>query len=192
MAKFRFVVIRDCNTFSAKLKKGMTVYYEICGFLPNGNYIQKGFDYGCVPPIEGEKYTINKHFKVYVYRITYTNVAGKVFEFSARQVQDWCKANGLDAVPQLYYGYASDLYTLLTGLDVEEDLDDWRINFLKALKKQYNEADCCMCANKVPEEGVVLRIEKNKFEAYKVKSVRFLERETKLLDKGEVDIESES
>ena len=25
----------------------MTVYYEIVGFLPNGGYIQKGYDYGC-------------------------------------------------------------------------------------------------------------------------------------------------
>ena len=49
-----------------------------------------------------------------------------------------------------------------------------------------------MCTNKVPEEGVVLRIEKNKFEAYKIKSVSFLERESSLLDKNVLDIESES
>ena len=164
------------------LQDGMTIYGEIVGYLPSGGAIQKDYDYGCA----------HNTFEIYIYRITYTNTSGKVFEFSAKQVQDWCKTTGLNAVSQLYYGYASDLYTLLTGLDVEDDLDDWRINFLKALKKQYNEADCFMCSNKVPEEGVVLRIEKNKFEAYKVKSVRFLERETKLLDKGEVDIESES
>ena len=163
------------------LQDGMTVYGEIVGYLPSGGAIQKDYDYGCAP----------NTFEIYIYRITYTNTSGKVFEFSARQVQDWCEANGLDAVPQLYYGYASDLYTLLTDLDVEENLDDWRVNFLKALKKQYNEADCHMCHNKVPEEGVVLRIDKNKFEAYKVKSVRFLERETKLLDKGEIDMESQ-
>lgn len=163
------------------LQDGMTIYGEIVGYLPSGGAIQKDYDYGCAP----------NTFEIYIYRITYTNTSGKVFEFSARQVQDWCKATGLDAVPQLYYGYASDLYTLLTGLDVEDDLDDWRINFLKALKKQYNEADCFMCSNKVPEEGAVLRIEKNKFEAYKIKSVSFLERESSLLDKGEIDIESQ-
>ena len=164
------------------LQDGMTIYGEIVGYLPSGGAIQKDYDYGCAP----------NTFEVYIYRITYTNTSGKVFEFSAKQVQDWCKANRLDAVPQLYYGYASELYTLLTGLDVEDDLDDWRVNFLKALKKQYNEEDCFMCTNKVPQEGVVLRIEKNKFEAYKIKSVSFLERESSLLDKGEIDIESES
>ena len=35
-----------------------------------------------------------------------------------------------------------------------------------------------------------LRIEKNKFEAYKIKSVSFLERESSLLDKNVLDIES--
>ena len=162
------------------LQDGMTVYGEIVGYLPSGGAIQKDYDYGCAP----------NTFEIYIYRITYTNTSGKVFEFSAKQVQDWCKTTGLNAVPQLYYGYASDLYTLLTGLDVEDDLDDWRINFLKALKKQYNEADCFMCSNKVPEEGAVLRIEKNKFEAYKIKSVSFLERESSLLDKNVLDIES--
>ena len=163
------------------LQDGMTIYGEIVGYLPSGGAIQKDYDYGCAP----------NTFEVYIYRITYTNTSGKVFGFSAKQVQDWCKANGLNAVPQLYYGYASELYTLLTGLDVEDDLDAWRINFLKALKKQYNEEDCFMCTNKVPEEGAVLRIEKNKFEAYKIKSVSFLERESSLLDKGEIDIESQ-
>ena len=28
------------------LSKGMTAYYEIVGFLPNGGYIQKNYDYG--------------------------------------------------------------------------------------------------------------------------------------------------
>ena len=164
------------------LQDGMTVYGEIVGYLPSGGAIQKDYHYGCAP----------NTFEIYIYRITYTNTSGKVFEFSAKQVQDWCKTTGLNAVPQLYYGYASDLYTLLTGLDVEDDLDDWRINFLKALKKQCNEADCFMCTIKVPEEGAVLRIEKNKFEAYKIKSVSFLERESSLLDKNVLDIESES
>ena len=69
------------------LIKGMSIYYEIVGFLPNGGFIQDGYDYGCVPPKEGENYTYDKHFKVRVYRITLTNVDGIVHEFSAREVQ---------------------------------------------------------------------------------------------------------
>lgn len=53
------------------LSKGMTAYYEIVGFLPNGGYIQKNYDYGCMPPKEGEVYTPEKHFKVRIYRVNY-------------------------------------------------------------------------------------------------------------------------
>lgn len=69
------------------LVKGMTAYYEIVGFLPSGNYIQKNYDYGCTPPKAGETYTHEKHFKVRIYRLTLTNVDGVVHEFSAREVQ---------------------------------------------------------------------------------------------------------
>ena len=48
-----------------------------------------------------------------------------------------------------------------------------------------------MCRNDVPEEGFVLRIEGLDFEAYKCKSEAFYLRETKLLDKGEFDIEEQ-
>lgn len=172
-----------------KLKKGMTVYYEICGFLPNGNYIQKGFDYGCVPPIEGEKYTINKHFKVYVYRITYTNEDGEVFEFSAKQVQQWVKYNELTSVIEAYYGYAKDLYPSL-----DED-SHWNENFIEKLSNDenfYMEQDSPHCNNKVPHEGLVIKIENFKSEAYKVKCNKFLNKESELLDSGVSDIESES
>ena len=40
------------------IPKGYTLYYEIVGFLPTGGYIQKDYDYGCLPPEEGENYTI--------------------------------------------------------------------------------------------------------------------------------------
>ena len=64
--------------------------------------------------------------------------------------------------------------------------------FLEKVKDLFNEKDCYMCSNKVPEEGCVVRIEKDDFEAYKQKSFRFYEKETKELDKGTVDIETEN
>lgn len=39
-------------------------------------------------------------------------------------------------------------------------------------------------------EGIVLRREVSEIDVYKLKSIAFLERETKMLDKGEADIES--
>ena len=165
------------NELKEFLQDGMTFYYEIAGFMPSGASIQKDYDYGCEP---------NQH-QNYIYRITYTNPAGKVFELSFKQVQDFCRLNGLKAVPQLYYGRAFDLYPYGEGDGV-----NWSEGFLVEIKKSYNEKDCYICHNKVPEEGAVIRIEKNDFEAYKCKSVRFYERETALLDKGESNIEDEN
>lgn len=159
------------------LQKGMTFYYEIVGYLPNGGDIQKNYDYGCEP---------NQH-KVYIYRITSTNVDGKVVEFSARQVQDFCRKNGLNAVPELFYGNAIQLFS-----DNRLNLDTWREKFLSAVKYNFNEKLCYMCKNQVPEEGCVVRIEGLDFEAYKQKSTTFYELETKQLDRGESNIEDES
>ena len=199
------------------LQKGMTFYYEIVGYLPNGGAIQKDYDYGCVNPLElwerdfiikneGEKEYLNYYLKgrddkksvaIYIYRITSTNVDGKVIEFSAKQVQDFCKKNGLNAVSELYYGYAK-YFTGIMPIKQEgnniylEDLESWRNHFLFAIKTNYNEKDCFMCKNQVPEEGCVIRIDGLEFEAYKQKSERFYARETVLLDKGESNIEDEN
>lgn len=168
------------------LQKGMTAYYEIVGYLPNGGYIQKGYDYGCIPPKEGDVYQYGIHFKVLIYRITLTNVDGNVHEFSAREVQQWCKNNGLVEVNQYYYGYAANLYP---HLDVT---NNWSENFLKELandKDFYMECDSPTCDNKVPHEGIVIKIENMKSEAFKLKCFKFLDKETKSLDSGEINIE---
>lgn len=166
------------------LQKGMTFYYEIVGFLPGGGNIQANYDYGCLPT----------HHAIYIYRITHTNVDGKVFEFSAKQVQDFCKKNGLNAVPELYYGEAANVATdtwwdYLSLSSKDTDFGDW---FLEHIKSQFNEKDCHMCTNKVPEEGCVIRVEELDFKSYKQKSNRFYELETKLLDKGESNIEDDN
>lgn len=159
------------------LLNGMTLYYEIVGYLPNGGAIQGSWDYGCKP---GEH-------KIFIYRITFTNNEGHVFEFSARQVQDWCKAYGLVPVPELFYGYGFQF------LPMKEDelVDAWRDRFLAEVVKRYNEKDCYMCYHKVPEEGAVIKVEGLLPEAFKQKSFRFLDKETRDLDAGNVDIETE-
>ena len=181
--KYADDIVRPC------LSKGMTAYYEIIGFLPNGGYIQKNYDYGCLPPVGDEAYTYGKHFKVQIYRVTITDVSGKVHEFSAREVQLWAQMVGLTPVEQYYYGYAKDLYP---DLDPSEH---WNENFLSKLandKNFYMECNSPTCDNKVPHEGIVIKIENMKSEAFKLKCFKFLDGEGKALDKGEIDIESES
>ena len=177
------------NLVKPCLQKGMTVYYEIVGFLPNGGYIQKGYDYGCIPPKEGDVYQHGVHFKVMVYRVTLTNASGNVHEFSAREVQQWCKFVGLAPVTEYYYGFASDLYP---ELKVEEH---WNENFIQMLandKRFHMECDSPTCDNKVPHEGIVIKSENMKSEAFKLKCFKFLDKEGKALDKGESNIEDEN
>lgn len=168
------------------LIKGMTIYAEIVGFLPNGKYVQKNYDYGCVMPKPGEEYTQGKHYKVMVYRITLTNVDGKVHEFSAREVRQWCEYNGLTPVIERYYGYARELYPNL----VEDD--KWGENFIEALandKRFYMELPSPDCNSKAPHEGVVIKKEDMKSHAVKLKSFAFINKEQSDLDKGEENIE---
>ena len=179
--KYADDIVRPC------LSKGMTAYYEIIGFLPNGGYIQKNYDYGCLPPVGDEAYTYGKHFGVQIYRVTITDVSGKVHEFSAREVQLWAQMVGLVPVEQYYYGYAKDLYP---DLDPSEH---WNENFIQRLAEDKNffmEELSPECHNDVPHEGIVIRIEDGLSGAYKLKCNRFLFAESKALDKGEVDIES--
>lgn len=157
------------------LTEGLTFYGEAVGFTKDGGYIQKGYDYGCNP---GE-------FKVFIYRITLTNHSGKVFEFSAKQVKEFCSKFGLNSVPEYYYGYAKDLFPEISVTE------HWNEDFLSKLTEVYLEKDCEVCVNEVPGEGIVVRREDLEVDAYKHKSFRFKEWESKQLDSGEVDLETQ-
>ena len=164
----------------------MTMYYEIVGYLPTGSYIQKDYDYGCITLKDGETYTPEKHFKVRIYRITLTNVDGKVHEFSAREVQQYCSTHGLIPVKELYYGYARDLYDLNPS-------SHWHTDFIESLandkQRFYMECNSPSCLNQVPHEGIVIKSENMRSEAFKLKSYAFLNKEGAELDKGIVNIE---
>ena len=157
------------------IPKNFNVYGECVGFTPGGGAIQGGYDYGC----RGIEH------KIFIYRITIVNPDGNIIELSTKQIKDFCDKNGLNYVPLHYIGKAGDLYP---SLDKE---NHWHEDFIANLERDFASGKCDMCSNDVPREGMVLRIEKlNYFESYKLKSFEFLERETKMLDEGVVDLES--
>ena len=169
------------------LKKGMTIYYEIVGYTPDGKDIQKGYDYGCTPSTT--EYVVNKQFKIYIYRITITNVNGDVFEMTPLQVIDWCKRRDLGCINTLYYGNALNLYSMNLV-----ELENFSDSFLEKLS---NDTNFCMeqnspdCVNKVPHEGIVIKKEGLWSNAFKLKCFAFLNKEQKDLDKGITNIEDE-
>lgn len=156
------------------LTEGMTFYGEAVGYTNNGEYIQKGYDYGCV---------VGDH-KLYIYRITLTNISGKVFEFSTKQVKEYCDKYGLYYVPEFYYGLAKDLFPEIPLTE------HWNKEFVNKLSEKYLEKDCDLCINNVPAEGIVVRRDVFDIDVYKHKSFKFWERETKEIDSGEVDMET--
>ena len=170
------------------LRQGMTLYGEICGYVSGGaSMIQSQYDYGCHT---GDNFIVP-------YRITTTGSDGVHREWSVREVVDWTTrfiaehkdlAPRVKPLPVLYDGTLAELYP---DVDIETH---WHENILEHLAADSKllgmELDEPLCRNKVPREGVVLRIDGDPLaEAFKLKTNAFYERETKLIDKGEVDME---
>jgi len=84
------------------------------------------------------------------------------------------------------------LFNMYPGINELEENSNWRELMLMDLQEKYNEKDCYMCVNKVPEEGIILRIEHlEEYEAYKLKSKRFTLMESELQEQEETNIEDE-
>jgi hypothetical protein len=163
--------------FLTKLHAGETVYYEIVGFLPSGNAIQKGYRYGCIP----------NTYKVAVYRITATGTDGTVYEYSWQAMKQRCEELQVPMVEEFYYGKASDfpLYSNPTNPEY------WVSYFINELKANYLEKKAEDCDGN-PDEGIVIRIEGMNIEAYKLKSEAFLLKESKAHEEEVIDIEEQA
>ena len=174
-----------------RIPKGWTIYSEIVGYLPSGAMIQKDYDYGYDSGTYG----------VIPYRITVTNPDGVEVELSPEQIIEWSKKNGLVPMHSYFTGTVKDHYDYLLSKHFSEEgakafvnvneiknnegiyseeykeaLTEFRAQYLRMLEAEYNEKDCPICINKVPEEGIIIRKLKHpsKFEALKLKSKRFL------------------
>jgi hypothetical protein len=164
------------------IPKGWQIYGEIIGYLPSGNFIQKSYDYGCA---------VGEH-KFYVYKIGIVNVDGKTIYLTDLQIKEWCDKVGLLYSDTLkYYGRAIDRYNYNIG--GKWSIEEWRDRFLSVLEATYNEHDCYICKNKVPEEGIVLRIEHlDSYEAYKLKSKAFILQESNDQEKEVTNLEDQN
>jgi len=178
------------------IPKGYTLYGEIVGQLSNGSWIQQNYDYGTEP----------REHATYIYRITVTNEDGLHTELSAKQIQEFCKLHNLKTPDLFYSGNCYDLFK--NHLTLDEDnrmfinsfnpdtkssdlLAEFSSRLVDLLVANYNEKDCYMCINSVPEEGIVVRLSKSlySYDALKLKSKRFLALETKEQDEGKTNLE---
>jgi hypothetical protein len=170
------------------IEPGMTIYGEICGYVTGTeSMIQKTYDYGC---------EVGKN-KMMVYRITTTNENGTKREWEISEVKEWTErlvkehpeiADRIHVIDVLYHGTLQDLYPELSLTE------HWHENVVANLrndKKRFHmETNDPLCKNKVPFEGIVLRIDGDEIkEAFKLKCEKFLSKERKDMDEGNVDIE---
>ena len=167
------------------LDKGMTVYAEICGYAGD-KIIQKGYDYGC---------NLGDFF-IMPYRIT-TKTNEEKYEWNVTEVKEWTEklikehtelASKIHPITLLYHGTLKDLYPTVS------ETEHWHENVLHKMmndKEHFGMEELePLCKNKVPREGIVLRIANDPCsEAFKLKCVKFKEREAKAVDNGEVDVE---
>lgn len=172
------------------LEDNITIYGEIIGVLENGKEIQQGYDYNC-----------GITNKLMIYRVTKLE-NGIRKEYNPMEVLDWTynliakmednndlDANRIHPIDILYHGTLRDLYP---NLDIN---NHWNENVLEEMKKDEKhfgmELDEPLCMNKVPREGIVLRIENDPIhEAFKLKCQSFLKSEAKLYDSDTyVDVE---
>lgn len=166
------------DNFVGKLKKGETIYYEIVGYIPDTEtYIQSGYDYGCK---KGE-------YKIAVYRITQTNDDGEVFEYSWQAMKERCKELAIPTVEEFYYGKVCEKY------DIDYENPDWKKVYIEMLRNEYLEKDCYdNVSKKVPDEGIVIRVDSKDICVAKFKSEKFfLHESTAKEDETNIDIEDE-
>lgn len=141
-------------------------------------WIQKNFDYGLAPRETG----------IIVFRITYTDVLGNVFNFSPFQIKHYCNKFGLKYADLYWYG---SIQQLLDKYQIDNK-SDWQENLLKSLEEEYLEKDCNLSINKVPDEGIVI-YKDHPFitEAFKLKSQLFLSYEDSQLEANQTNMEDE-
>lgn len=149
------------------IPKNWVLYGEIVGWVNDNKEIQTNYSYGIEP---GKS-------ELYIYRMTVVNEDGFVLDLSWDQIKGFCVTHGLKHVPVIWEGYHKDL-------KIDELMDTRYFPvYPQALPLGNN--------MKIVDEGVCIR--KEGFVPYvtKAKSPIFIEHETKRLDKGEVDIETE-
>lgn len=157
------------------IPEGYMVYGELVGWASNDTPIQKNYSYH-LPVGKAE---------LYVYRVENVNQNGDHSDLSWDGVKQFCQARGLKWTPELYRVKPWEL-------------DEWYVDAL--MNKRYHEeftgngvtdALLPLSDKKTVDEGIVIRQEGLVPVLLKAKSPVFLEHETKLLDKGESDIESQ-
>jgi|SRR5690349_15760746 len=139
-----------------KIEKGISIYAEIVG---------KG--------IQGDKFTYNQEYGVYVYRITQTSVEGNIVEFSWEQVKKYCEKYGLNHVEEYFVGKVKEMVVDNSSL----------LGYLQQIYLNKSYPDCKI------DEGICIRL-RGTDEIFKLKSPNFIKMESDNQENGVEEQES--
>ncbi len=159
-----------------KLEDGITLYGELVGYVPStGSPIQRFGKYA-YHYLSGRS-----EVKFIVYRITQTSNSGRVYEFTPEQIKSYCTQHALAYPVTHFIGKFGEFH---------QSSDD---DIISAIRKTPMASGPCPWNDPAPREGIVIRrLDVPYWEAYKVKSLEFLEQETKANDNNETNIEDDS
>lgn len=125
--------------------------------------------------IQGKDYTYNFEHEVFVYRITQTNIDGNVYELSWEALKKYCDKYGLKYVDEYFVGKVSEIIS-------ENETNDDMLDKLKSKYLDKSYPDCKV------DEGICIRVRKTD-EIFKLKSPKFIAKESEQLDSGVENIE---
>ena len=162
----------QAHNLAEALPKGVMVYGELIGWLPDGTPIQRGYTYN-LPKGQAA---------LYIYRVVVNG-----YDLSDAAMREFAAQRGLEVVP-LLASFSRDEGGFLLGEFLEtltdttlSDEDEWA--FIERSVPLSPDSPC--------DEGVVIRAEGITPKAAKFKFPRFYEFESKAMDKGEADIEEQ-
>jgi len=159
------------------IPEGYIVYGELIGWTKNAE--------GQIIPIQ-KNYTYNLpkgECELYVYRVATINAQGTLADLSWDGVKQFCEERGLKWTPEMFRVQPWELDSMyIEALMDKRYADDGNL--------QTKDQMVPLSDPKTVDEGVCLRQEGIVPVILKAKSPQFLEHETKLLDKGEEDLES--
>lgn len=147
------------------IPKNYILYGEIIGWVDEHKPIQPDYTYNLAP---GKN-------ELYIYRVATVNPDGVVADLSWDGVREFCIELGLRSVPELTRCFGHDL-----------NVDDFMNRMYHS--EGFNQA-VPLSSNKTKDEGIAIRYEAQVPVVAKAKCSEFLEKETRDLDKNEMDVE---
>ena len=165
----------QAHNLAEALPKGVMIYGELIGWLPDGTPIQRGYTYN-LPKGQAA---------LYIYRVTVAGADGTHYDLSDAAMREFAAQSGLKVVPllasyssnQTRSGWLDDFLNVITDRKFSE-VSEWA-----------DEAPVPLSPDAPCDEGVVIRAEGITPHVAKYKNQMFYEHESRAMDKGEVDIE---